>query len=177
VSSKPFAVGQSDDFILQCDTQGNILKQEFFSAGSGWPNKLPQICRINEGNLLIVYDKDARFAASDIVMRAYSSDLRLLWEKDVLKSESIVLFKITPVKENGFVLAAKVVPGDLKVCQYDGKGNQIAGIAIDKKDYLIVSSPNLAGADNTVFVVAQGVPEGEKGREVSKIKIIALELK
>ncbi|MFA5251510.1 MAG: hypothetical protein WC454_02860 [Phycisphaerae bacterium] len=177
VSSKPRALGQSDDFILQCDSQGNILKREFFSAGSGWPNKLPQICQINGGNLLIVYDKDTRFAASDIIMRAYSSDLRLLWEKEVLKSESIVLFKITPVKENGFVLVAKVVSGDLKVHQYDGKGNQIAGIAIDSKDYLIVSSPSIAWVNNNVFVVAQGVPEGEKGSEVSKIKIIALELK
>jgi hypothetical protein len=177
VSSKPRAFGQSDDFILQCDSQGNILKQEFFSAGSGWPHKLPQTCRINGGNLLIVYDKDARFAASDIVMRAYSSDLKLLWEKEVLKSESIVLFKLTPVNQNGFVLAANIASGDLMVYQYDEKGNQIAGIAIDKKVYPIILNPSLTWAENNVFVVAKGFPQGEKGRELSKIKIIALELK
>jgi hypothetical protein len=153
------------------------LKKEFFPAGSAWHNKLPQMCRLNGGDLLVAYDKDTGFAASDINIRAYTSDLNFLWEKKVLKSEGIVLSKITPLKKNGFVLAANVVSGDLKVYQYDEKGSQIANITIDKKVCRIAFNPGLTCAENNAFIVAQSIPEGEKSREPSKIKIIALELK
>jgi hypothetical protein len=168
VSSKPRALEKSNDFILRCDSQGNILKREFFSAGSAWPNKLPQVCQLNGGDLLVSYDIDTSFAASDIGIRAYNSDLKFIWEKNVLKSEGIVLFKITPVKESGFVLAANVVSGDLKVYQYDGKGNQIAGITLDKKSCPIAFGPGLVCAENNVFVVAQGIPEGEKAESSAR---------
>jgi len=177
VSSKPPALEQSNDFILRCDSQGNILKKEFFPVGSAWHNKLPQMCRLNDGELLVAYDKDTGFATSDINIRAYNSDLNLLWEKKVLKSSGIVLLKIAPIKKDGFVLATNTVSGDLEVYQYNGKGNQIAGVTIDKKVCRIAFSPGLTCAENNAFIVAQSIPEEKKGREPSKIKIIALELK
>jgi len=153
------------------------LKKEFFPAGSAWHNKLPQMCQLNSGELIVAYDKDTGFAASDINIRAYSPDLDLLWDKEVLKSEGIVLSKIAPLKKNGFVLAANAVSGDLKVYRYDGKGNQIAGVAISKKVCRIAFSPGLICAENNAFIIAQSIPEVGKNREPSKIKILALELK
>jgi len=114
------------------------------------------------------------FKRSNIYIRAYSPDLKLLWEKQVVKSEENKpsAFNITARPRDGFIVATNVDFGNLRVYEYDKDGNQIANLSMDKEVW--IGNIGLACTDKKAFVIFQTRPD-DNG--ISKVKIIALELK
>lgn len=163
-----------DDFIVKCNAQGDVIAKDIFT---GNPGEQPQICQVSSGNFIVVYGKGVLFKQSDINIRAYSPDLRLLWEKSIIKSKKNKpsSFQIATTQNNRFVVAANVDFGDLRVCEYDKEGNQIASFSMDRAIKQIAIG--LACSNKYAFVVFQARPKIEQGDGVGKIKIIALELK
>ncbi|MDD5135494.1 MAG: hypothetical protein PHP01_08805 [Phycisphaerae bacterium] len=165
-----------DDFVVRCNAQGDIIAKDIFT-GNPWPGEQPRICRTSSGNFIVVYGKGMQFKRSEINIRAYSPDLKLLWEKQVVKSEKNKpsSFKITATPQNGFIVAANVDFGNLRVYEYDNKGDQVATFSIDKAIKLV--NIGLACTDNEALVVFQNRQKIDQNEEISRIKIIALELK
>jgi hypothetical protein len=165
-----------DDFILLCNAQGDVIAKDIFT-GNPWPGKQPQICQENSGNFVVVYDKSIGLQGSDVNIRAYTPDLKFLWEKQVVKSEEKKpsTFNITVKPRNGFIVAANVDFGNLRVYEYDKDGNQVANLSMDKEVW--VGNIGLVCMDEKAFVIFQTRPDIEQGKELSRIKIVALGLK
>ncbi len=163
-----------NDFILLFNAQGDIIAKDIFN---GNPGEQPQICRTSSGNFIVVYGKGILFKRSDINIRAYSPDLKFLWEKPFVKSEQNKpsSFKIAAIPQNGFIVAVNVDFGNLRVYEYDDKGDQVATFSIDKAIKLV--NIGLTCTDNKALIVFQNRPKIEQDEEISRIKIIALELK
>jgi hypothetical protein len=175
VSGK-FPAATGDDFILQCNAQGDVIAKDIFT-GNPWPGEQPRVCQLSRGNFVVVYGKGMELKHSDVNIRAYSPDLKLLWEKPIVKSEENKpsSFKIAATPKNGFILAANIDFGNLRVYEYDENGNQVANLSKDKEVWL--GNIGLACMDKKALVVFQTRPSTGQGEELSRIKIIALELK
>jgi hypothetical protein len=165
------------DFILRHNAQGDVIAKEFFDGKTPGLESMHQVCQENSGTIVVIYEKSVGLPYSDINIRAYTSDLKFLWEKQVVKSEEAEpsTFNIIAKPKNGFIAAVNVDFGNLRVFEYDGKGNHVANLSRDKD--IRMGNIGLVCMDEKAFVVYQTRPNNEKGEEVSKIKIIALELK
>jgi len=167
-----------EDFILLCSVQGDVIAKDIFS-GSPDPGELPEVCQLSSGNFVVVFckSKSTAMPKSDVNIRTYSPDLKLLWEKSVVKSaeNKPSSFKIAAVPKNGFVVAADVDFGNLRVYEYDEKGNMVATFSRDKEVWSV--NIGLVCMDKKAFVVFQTRPDMGQSNKISKIKIVALELK
>jgi len=165
-----------DDFILQGNAQGDVIAKDIF-PGNPWPGEQPQMCQISSGNFIVVYGKGMEFKRSDINIRTYSTDLKLLWEKLVIKSEQNKpsSFKIAATPQGGFIVAVNVDFGNLRVYEYNEKGDKVANFSVDREIWLV--NIGLACMDDKALVVYQTRPNSGQGEKLSKIKIVALELK
>ena len=168
-----FPAGQSNVYILRCGQRGNILNEEFFPGGS-FPTKLPQVCQLGSGNFVLAYDKSTKVVTTDLKIRAFTPDLKVLWEKQVVKSEDAppISFKIMAVPGGGFIVVDFVNFTDLEVHEYDKEGNNLSNISMDKTAWL--GNFNLACSQDKVFIVSQPPPESSGG--ISKVKITAIEI-
>ncbi|MBN2456447.1 MAG: hypothetical protein JXB29_07950 [Sedimentisphaerales bacterium] len=164
------------DFILLHNSDGDVIaKEEFEGAALGGLGNLHQMCQEkNSGNIMVVYADHIDGTYDEIKIRSFAPDLKFLWEKQVVTSEENKpsTFNIATKPNNGFVVAANIDFGDLRVYEYDKDGNQVASFSTDKK----VGSGNLdvLCTDEKAFVV---FPTRLGSEGISKIKIIALELK
>ncbi len=165
-----------DDFILQGNAQGDVVVKDIF-PGNPWPGEQPQMCQVSSGNFIVVYGKGMEFKHSDINIRAYSTDLKLLWEKLVVKSEQNKpsSFKIATTPQDGFIVAANVDFGNLRVYEYNEKGDKVTNFSMDREVWL--GDIGLACMNDKVIVVYQTRPNFGQGEKLSKIKIVALEHK
>jgi hypothetical protein len=163
-----------ENFILICNAIGDVIKKDIF-PGNPWPGEQPLVCQTKSGEYVIASGKN--MAVSDIYIRGYSPDLKLLWERPAAKSKENKLgyFKIAAIPNNGFVLATKMDFGNLRVYEYDENGNQITSFSMDKE--IGPGDISLACMDDKALIIYQTRPNIGQGDEISKIKIVALELK
>ena len=170
----PYPDVMCDDFIVRCNGQGDVAATDIF-PGNPWPGEQPLVCQTGSGNFVVAFGKS--MAMSNINIRGYSPDLKLLWEKPVIKSEGNKpsSFKIAAIPNNGFVLATNVDFGNLRIYEYDEKGNQVTSFSMDREVWL--GNIGLTCMDNKAIVIYQTRPNFGQGEELRRIKIVALELK
>jgi len=169
------------DFISRHNKQGDIIaKDEFKGGATGGLGSLHEICQESSGNIIAVYEGGIGLPYSDVKIRAYTSDLKFLWEKRVVKSKEAKpsTFNITAKPRNGFIVAANVDFGNLRVYEYDKEGNQVANFSVDEE--VRVGNLGLICMDKKAFVIFPTrtgyIGQTKKSRKIN-IKIIALELR
>jgi hypothetical protein len=172
--NSPFPDITGENFILKSNVNGDIKAKDIFN-GNPWPGMEPVICVLTSGDFAVAYGKS--MTMGDFNVRLYASDLKLLWEKQTIESQRKKpgTIKIAATQQNNFVVAANIDSGNLRVFEYDEEGKQIASFSADKEVWLI--NLGLVCVDNKALVIYQTRPNSEKGENLSKIKIIALELK
>jgi len=160
-----------DLVLFRCDTQGKVLTQELFPGGISRMSE-PQICRLDSGSLVVTYDKNVELKVMDQRIRAFSPDLKLFWEKQVIQKETRrpIGFKIGSVGGGSFVVAYDVL-GDLFLYHYDKDGNRVSHTCLDK--FVFAGKFDLVTTEDKAFVISQTRPDKEIG--VSKVKVAAIE--
>lgn len=170
------SIGPSDIWILRCDQKGNIVTETFFPGNPLPLGKDPQVCQLDSGKFVLAYDKNLQTMAmaTDLRIRAFSPDLKVLWEKQVLESKQgpPILFKIVAIPEGGFVVGNCVEYDDLRVYQYGEGGNKLGALCIDNMIWL--GNFSLACIEDKAFVVSQTLPKD--GDETSKVRVTAIAL-
>jgi hypothetical protein len=119
-----------------------------------------------------LYDKSANGRATELYSRAYTRDLDLLWEKQVLQTKEDgppALFDVCATTESRFAIASKTDYWNLRVHEYGTDGVLLRTTALDGDvgtgkvcvDYL----------PGRIIVASTARVNDEEG----KIKILALE--
>lgn len=157
--------GPSDVWILKCDAKGDIISEELF------PGRYPQVCRLNSGNFVVLYDKSTDMKTADYRIKAFDSNLTVLWEKEFPGNFPLDPFKIKATPHNGFVIAGHVGDNHLGVYEYNEKGEELSSISMEENFYPYTTS--LVCAKEKAFVVLQ-VFSKEHG--TYEIEVIAIEL-
>lgn len=168
-----FLTKLSNVWVLQFDAKGNIVTEKFFSGGS-FPTKLPQLCQLDSENFVVTYDKSTEMITTDHRIKAFSPNLKILWEKQIVKSEKAppIYFKIMGIPEGGFIVADFINFSDLKVYEYDNEGNKLSSVSINNINF--ISDFNLAYTEDKLFIVS-GSPS-KRNDTITEVKVIALEL-
>ncbi|MBN2456462.1 MAG: hypothetical protein JXB29_08025, partial [Sedimentisphaerales bacterium] len=112
-------------WILKCNSEGKIISEKLFS-GNPFVRKMPQICQLSSGELILAYDNntDTILGAGNLRIKAISPDLKtILWEQQVLEDGiTASTFKIKAVPNKGFVVAFGVGSADIGIYEYDKTG-------------------------------------------------------
>lgn len=73
---------------------------------------LPKVCRLNNGNLVMVfYHQNKKDDKAELRARCYTSELKLLWEKDLFTTEQKFFSFDMASHKNGFVVAIPSLEG------------------------------------------------------------------
>jgi hypothetical protein len=164
---------ETQNFLLLYDTNNKLIRENYFEGA--YPTKLPQIIQLESGPILVAYDKSKNVTEVDLNVRAYNSDLELLWEKQLVKSGGSGppgYFKIIAVSGDKFFVGAVFDGGELVIveCASDGtlverwNFGKIVGpygglhlAELDKKIYAIFGTPSY-GALQNVKIMALAFP-------------------
>lgn len=159
----------SSIWIVKCDSQGEILADTRFS-GDPFIRKMPQICQISAGELIVAY---AKLYPDDLTFKAFSSDLKVLWENKAFENEIVTFdFKIKAVPAKGFIVAFGIGSTGLGVYEYDKNGDLKNKTSFDK----IVRGGNflLEVSEDRAFVILQA--RAIKEDRINRLKVLALQL-
>jgi len=112
------------NFLLLYDTNGQLIKENYFEGV--FSTKLPQVARLKSGTVLVAYDKSKNVTAVDLNVRAYSSDLKPLWETQMVKAGGggpPGCFRIVAVSGDRAFVGVVFNGGELVIaeCASDGK--------------------------------------------------------
>ena len=160
-------VGQSDVWILRCDAKGNMVTEKLF------PGRKPEVCQLDSGNFVVAYDKSTKLNTVDWRVRAFTPNLKLLWEKQIIESRGspLVAAKMKAVSGDSFVIAG-CIGVQTRVYQYDKAGNELGNISIRTWSL----SLNLACIDDKAFIVSQTPIGNRMHPRLRDVKVIAIEL-
>jgi hypothetical protein len=161
-----------DIFVFRCNAQGEVVTQQNF-PGWFYPGVEPQICQLDPDTIIVTYDKNPELKVTDQRIRALDSDLKLLWEKQVVQTETRrpIGFKVGVLDGSNFIVADDTL-GDLCVYLYDISGNRLNYMCLDK--FIFAGRFSLTTTEGKTFVISQTSPDKESG--ISKVKVVALEL-
>ncbi|MCK4914232.1 MAG: hypothetical protein KAI59_06625 [Planctomycetes bacterium] len=124
---------ETKNFLLIYDVDGQLLKQDYFKGVCS--TKLPQVTQLENGNVLVAYDKSEDITATDLNVRAYSPDLTLLWETQVVEAEGSGppgYFKIIAVSGDRFFIGAVFNGGELVIVECSSNGQVIERWSLGK---------------------------------------------
>jgi hypothetical protein len=151
-----FDTNAVQNFLLLYDSNGQLIKEEYFK-GNPFPTEMPQVSRLSSGTVLVVYDKSMNVLSNDLNVRAYSPDLKFLWETQVVKTEggTPASFRVIAVSGDKFFIGAVINVGELLLAEYTSNGKlverwnlgKLVGpdgglrlVELDKKIYAIFST-------------------------------------
>lgn len=167
-------IGPSDIWVLRCDAEGNIISEELF-PGNPMPGKWPQVCRLDSGNFVVAYDSKPKMMSmsTDHRIRAFSPNLKVLWDKEVTKLEKgpPIFFKIIDIPR-GFIVANCINFTDLKLYEYNEKGHNLSSVSVNKGAFS--SRFSLVYAKEKAFVVSEAFCKNND--TLSEVKVNAIQL-
>lgn len=171
---KSTLIGPADIWILECDPEGNIISEESFT-GSPMPGKWPQVCQVDSGNFVVAYDSNPQMMAmsTDHRIKAFNPDLNILWDKRIADVEKgpPILFKIIVIP-HGFIVANCVNFSDLKIYEFDEKGNNLGSVFIDKG--VFSDRFNLIYVKEKAFIISEAFCKDND--ILSEIKVTVIQL-
>ena len=160
-------------FLIRCDSEGNILSEKSFTGGGAFPNKYPELHRIDSNIFLVGYDKySSRLDRIEYIVALYDNNLNLLSEKMIIDREikNPIFAHISPVSTGGFIIAYNDSITKITVSKYSGTGEILATLSLD--NYVVIDDFRIVGSDNKYFVIALSMPT--KPNNLVKTKIAAL---
>jgi len=160
--------------IIKCDAEGQILSQKMFTGGTLNPYAYPQVCRLDSGNFVVVYNKSETMKSDDRWFGIFTPTLELLKESQINKSVNTLVFSgIESISGGGFIVANWLEPSNLIIHQYNEEGNEVGNASVGETTVFGSFNVNIVCTDDKGFVVLCGPFQGT----ITKAKVIAFELK
>lgn len=174
IAGKMMFAGPATACVLRYDGNGELKAGDFFEGGlAPWPTSLPKVICLPSGIVMVVYDKSRKGVATDLYVRAYTQELEILYEKQILKTKEKgppASFDICATPENHFVFAGVINFRDLRVYECGADGTILQTIELDGEVRRIgVYVDYLAGK----IFVAYATKAHDNAEDV-KIKLLAL---
>ncbi|MCD6175759.1 MAG: hypothetical protein J7K65_08370 [Planctomycetes bacterium] len=166
--------------LLKCDLDGKILSEKSFVGGSAFPNKHPELHKIDSRSFLVGYDRNFLPNQIEYSVAAYDNTLKLLWEKAVSgKNEQgriPIYTHILPVSVDGFIAAYTEMGSDgimsIQVQRYNVEEDCSDSLLLT--NYVAIDGFQLVGSNDKVFITALTVPD-ENYR--TRVKIAAVSIR
>ncbi|MFA5292475.1 MAG: hypothetical protein WC496_05505 [Phycisphaerae bacterium] len=160
--------------MIKYNADGQILAENMFSGGNLSPYAYPQVCQLDSGNFVVVYDMSETMRSTDCWFEIFTPTLESLKKSQISKSVNTLAFSgIESIPGGGFVVANWLESSGLMIRQYDEKGNELGRASIDKTTVFGSFNINIICTENKGFVVLCGPFQGA----LTKAKAVAFELK
>jgi len=166
--------------LIRCDSEGNILSEKTFAGGGAFPNKYPELRKIDASRYLVSYDMESLPNRANFSAAAYSDTLELLWQRTIYNGEVRVPMygHVMPLTSGGFISVYSAMSHDeaamnLKVHLYSETGEMSGSLTL--QNYIAIDDFLLVGSEKTLYVVALSGPEDDTYRVKVKICAIAIE--
>jgi hypothetical protein len=166
--------------LIRCDSEGNILSEKTFAGGGAFPNKYPELHKIDASRYLVSYDKESLPNRANFSAAAYSDTLELLWQRTIYNGEVRVPMygHVMPLTSGGFISVYSAMSHDeaamnLKVHLYSETGEMSDSLTL--QNYIAIDDFLLVGSEKTLYVVALSGPEDDTYRVKVKVCAIAIE--
>ena len=106
--------------LLHLTKQGKVIKRVNFT-GSVSPAQRLTMCHINNNQLLIIYDKNSDWQVCELMLRVYDNQLKLVCEKQLLKSTGILppSFRFKSTSDGGAAIAICSTECDLELIKFN----------------------------------------------------------
>jgi len=115
---------ETQNFLLTYDRDGQLLEEDYFDGVCS--TKPPQLGLLENGNVLLAYDKSADIRRTELNVRAYSPESKLIWETKVLGGDGNGppgYFKILGISTGRFIIGNVANGSELVIveCSSDGQ--------------------------------------------------------
>jgi hypothetical protein len=161
--------------LIKCDSEGNIITEKSFTGGGAFPNKYPELHKVDSNSFLVGYDKQFKLNQMEYCASAYDNYLKLLSERTIINKEVKTPFytHILPVSSGGFIAAYNDSLGKITVSKYSGSGELLTSLSLD--NYFVVDDFRIADSSNKYFVIALSMPSSLNNLVKTKIAFLSIE--
>jgi hypothetical protein len=159
--------------LIRCDLEGKLLSEKSFTGGGVFPNKYPELHKVDSNSFLIGYDKYPQANRMGYSVAAFDGNFKPLWEKMVFDKgvKSPAYAHVLPVPSGGFIAAYNEAPTKVIVNKYSGSGGLSASLSLD--NYIVIDDFQLVGSDRKLFIIALSEPANAPDLVV-KMKVCAI---
>gem|GEM_PF-6305671 len=100
----------AQNFIILYDPNLNMVHEDYFM---GWTSMSPfslmlkpKVCYLEDGNIVVVYNKENSDLKMQLWARCYTPEFKILWDKDILPVDAnIFSFDLVSTESGGFLMA------------------------------------------------------------------------
>jgi hypothetical protein len=161
--------------LIKCDSEGNIITEKSFTGSGAFPNKYPELHKIDSNNFMVGYDKQFKLTQIEYCAATFDSNLKLLSEKTVINKEIKTGFytHILPVSSGGFIAAYNESMGKITIGKYSSSGELLTSLSLD--NYIAIDDFRIVGSGYKYFVIALSMPTSNDFRMKTKIAALTVE--
>jgi hypothetical protein len=161
--------------LIKCDSEGNILSEKSFTGGGAYPNKYPELHKVDSNRFLVGYDKYSEMTRMRYSAIAFNKNLESLWEKTVFDKEikTPVYVHVSPVPSGGFIAAYNDSVTKITVSKYSSSGDMSATLSLD--NYIVIDDFRIVNSGNKYFIIALSMPTGADNLVKTKIAALTVE--
>jgi hypothetical protein len=161
--------------LIKCDPEGNILSEKSFTGGGAFPNKYPELHRVDSNSFLVGYDKQCDLTKREYCVAKFDSSINLLSEKTIIDKEVKIPFytHILPVLSGGFIITYHDTLDKITIDKYSGSGDLSTSVSLDNT--VVIDDFRIVGTGNKYFVIALSMPASPDNRVKTKIAALSVE--
>ncbi|MDD5134221.1 MAG: hypothetical protein PHP01_02265 [Phycisphaerae bacterium] len=163
----------SNIWLLKCNSEGEKLLEITFPGGSPSGYKSPQICFLESGVLIVIYDKGSTLTTTEYNIDAFNLELKKIWNKFVVTSENnLPIYIRMKAFKGGFAIAYSTNMYNIRIHRYDNEGEETQVVFLDK-----INGFGEFGFECTkqkAFIVMPTIPENRD--YITKTNIIAVKI-
>jgi hypothetical protein len=161
--------------LIKCDSEGNILSEKSFAGGGAFPNKYPELHKIDSNSFLVGYDKYPQVNRIGYSVAAFDGNLKPLWEKTVFDKETKtpVYAHISLVPSGGYIVAYNDSVTKITVSKYSGSSEPLVSLSLD--NFIVIDDFRIVGSGDKYFVIALSMPTGANNLVKTKIAALTVE--
>jgi len=161
--------------LIKCDLEGNILTEKSLTGSGAFPNKYPELHKVDSNSFMVGYDKQFKLTQIEYCAAKFDGNLNLLSEKTILNKEIKTGFytHILPVPSGGFIAAYTESLGKITIGKYSGSGELLTSLSLD--NYVAIDDFRIVGSGNKYFIIALSMPASPDNRVKTKIAALTIE--
>lgn len=105
ISIKDPNENSAENFIIMCDSNGRVVNDDYFNGEIPAGILFPRVCCLDDGNIIVVYNKKSEFSKTRLWARCYTQKLKLLWEREIFVTDRFLFsFDVASRGTMGFVV-------------------------------------------------------------------------
>jgi hypothetical protein len=161
--------------LIKCDSQGNIITEKSFTGSGAFPNKYPELHKVDSKSFVVGYDKQFKLTQMEYCAATFDNNLKMLSEKTIINKEikTPVYMHILPVPSGGFMAVYNETMGKITVGKYSDSGELSASLSLD--NYIVIDDFRIVGSGNKYFIIALSMPTNNDFRTKTKIAALSVE--